>query len=132
MTQKQKRTARSDRGGEVELRRRRERAGARSELAVAALLMAKGYRILARRWLCPHGEIDLIAVRGNRLAFVEVKRRLSEQAAQASISEAQSYRIRSAADVWLARNPRYQAYEIHFDAAFALPWRLPKHVQDAV
>lgn len=114
------------------MRRRRERAGARSELVVAALLMAKGYRILARRWTCAHGEIDLIAVRGKRLAFVEVKRRLSTEAAEASISDAQSLRIRSAADLWLSRNPAYLGCDIHFDAAFALPWRLPRHVRDAV
>src|SRR5262245_36647438 len=47
----------------------RYRRGRLSELLAAALLMAKGYRILARRCRTPYGEIDLIALRGSRLAF---------------------------------------------------------------
>ena len=43
-----------------------------------------GYRILARRVRTPYGEIDLIAVRGRRLAFVEVKRRATRLEAEAA------------------------------------------------
>ena len=53
----------------------RYRRGRLSEWLAAAALLAKGYRILGRRVRTPYGEIDLIAVRGRRLAFVEVKRR---------------------------------------------------------
>ena len=53
----------------------RYRRGRVSEWLAAAVLLAKGYRILGRRVRTPYGEIDLIAVRGRRLAFVEVKRR---------------------------------------------------------
>jgi Holliday junction resolvase-like predicted endonuclease len=45
---------------------RRYRRGRFSELVAAAALLAKGYRILARRCRTPYGEIDLIAVRGRR------------------------------------------------------------------
>jgi putative endonuclease len=34
------------------------RAGTAGESWAAALLMAKGFRILERRWKCPAGEID--------------------------------------------------------------------------
>ena len=34
-----------------------------------------GYRILARRWRCAAGEIDLIVKRRRQLVFVEVKYR---------------------------------------------------------
>ncbi len=61
----------------------RYRRGRLSEWMAAALLMAKGYRILGRRIRTPHGEIDLVAVRGSRLAFVEVKRRLTRGEAEA-------------------------------------------------
>jgi putative endonuclease len=47
--------------------------GLSAESRAAALLMAKGYRILAKRYRTPHGEIDLIAKRRNLIAFVEVK-----------------------------------------------------------
>ena len=53
----------------------RYRRGRLSEWLAAAALLAKGYRILGRRVRTPYGEIDLIALRGRRLAFVEVKRR---------------------------------------------------------
>src|SRR3954452_22539734 len=43
----------------------------------AAFLMAKGYRILAKRFRTPYGEIDIVARRRNLLAFVEVKGRAS-------------------------------------------------------
>src|SRR5262245_23358717 len=52
----------------------RYRRGRLSEWLAAAVLLGKGYRLLGRRIRTPFGEIDLIALRGRRLAFVEVKR----------------------------------------------------------
>src|SRR5262245_50440766 len=68
-----------------------------SELVAAAALMLKGYRILGRRVRTPYGEIDLIAVRGLRVAFVEVKRRATQDAAQGAVSPRQAGRIARAA-----------------------------------
>ena len=48
-----------------------------AESRAAAYLMAKGYRILAKRFRTPYGEIDLVAKKRNLLAFVEVKARAS-------------------------------------------------------
>ena len=45
------------------------RTGLSAESRAAAYLMAKGYRILARRFRTPHGEIDIVARRRNLLAF---------------------------------------------------------------
>ena len=58
------------------------------------MLMAKGYRILGLRAKTPKGEIDLIALRGRRLVFVEVKRRLTLEDAEASITPRQRERNR--------------------------------------
>ena len=41
----------------------------------AVFLVARGYRILDRRWRTPGGELDLVAARGDLLVFVEVKTR---------------------------------------------------------
>lgn len=38
-------------------------------------LLASGYRILVRKYRCPLGEIDLVAMDGGSLVFVEVKTR---------------------------------------------------------
>src|SRR5512132_1023946 len=49
------------------------RLGLSAETRAAAMLLAKGFRIVARRWRSPVGEIDLVARRGRLLVFVEVK-----------------------------------------------------------
>jgi Holliday junction resolvase-like predicted endonuclease len=64
----------------------RLRRGRVSEAFAAAVLLAKGYRILGRRVRTRAGEIDIVAVRGKRLAFVEVKRRLTREDAEAAVS----------------------------------------------
>jgi putative endonuclease len=109
-------------------RSRRYRRGLSAEFVAALYLRAKGYRVLARRHRTPLGEIDLVAARGRRLAFVEVKRRASLADAEASITPRQRTRIRRASDLWLARHPRYREHEIGFDLVFLLPWRWPIHI----
>jgi putative endonuclease len=48
--------------------------GTRSERAAARFLRRKlGYRILRRNFSCPRGELDLIALDGQCLVFVEVR-----------------------------------------------------------
>ena len=113
-------------------RRRRYRRGWVSEHLAAVFLMAKGYRVLARRQKTPAGEIELIVVRGRRLVFVEVKQRASLVEAEAAIGPRQRARVRRAADLWLARHPRYAAHEIGFDLVFLVPPRFPKHLENAL
>ncbi len=57
------------------------RVGISAESRAAAFLIAKGFRILARRWRSPLGEIDIVARRRQLLVFVEVKARSSLEAA---------------------------------------------------
>jgi putative endonuclease len=115
-----------------EVRRKREKSGRIAELIAAAFLFAKGYRILARRHKTPLGEIDLIAVRGRRLAFVEVKQRASMEAAQAAVTDWQARRVALAAERWVWRHPRYRDYEIGLDAVLIVPGRLPRHAPHAL
>ena len=51
------------------------RTGISAESRAAAFLIAKGFRIVARRWRSPVGEIDIVARRRSLLIFVEVKAR---------------------------------------------------------
>jgi putative endonuclease len=110
----------------------RYRRGRFSELVAAVALLAKGYRILARRCRTPYGEIDLIAVRGRRLAFVEVKRRATQADAEAAIATRQALRIGRAAEFWVSRNPRYREHVQGLDVVLVTPGRLPVHVPDAL
>jgi len=113
-------------------RRARERRGRQAEWLAALSLRLRGFRILATREKTPLGEIDLIAVRGRRVAFIEVKRRATREAAEAAVTTAQRTRVRRAADLWLARNERYQAYELGFDLVFLIGRRWPRYVANGL
>ncbi len=113
-------------------RRARLRRGRFAELLAAAALMAKGYRILGRNVKTRAGEIDVIAVRGKRLAFVEVKRRLTSADAEAAVSGQQAARIRNAADYWLAYRPRYHGHEQGYDLVLLIPRRWPRHIENGL
>ena len=47
--------------------------GDRSERAAARYLKRLGYRIHTRNYLCPRGELDIIAIDGRCLVFAEVR-----------------------------------------------------------
>jgi putative endonuclease len=49
--------------------------GDQGEQAAVDLLEAGGYRVVARNFRCPYGEVDVVAERGEILAFVEVRTR---------------------------------------------------------
>lgn len=112
-------------------RQRSYRKGHWAELAAAAYLMAKGYRILSRRYSCPAGEVDLVAVRGRRLAFVEVKARSSVDAALWSVTSRQQGRISRAASYWLKSRRLTMDQDICFDVIALAPWRWPRHITNA-
>jgi putative endonuclease len=113
-------------------RRQRLKRGRLSEALAAAMLIAKGYRILGRRVKTRSGEIDIIAVRGKRLAFVEVKRRLRREDAEGAVSARQAARIRRASDLWLAHRPRYHGHVFAYDVILLVPGHLPRHLPDGM
>jgi putative endonuclease len=102
--------------------------GLSAESRAAALLMAKGYRILAKRFRTPHGEIDLVAKRRNLVAFVEVKARATLDDAAFAVTPRQQARIINAAQAWLVAHPDYAEFELRFDAILIAPRRLPRHL----
>lgn len=113
-------------------RQRRHRSGHSAELIAAAYLIARGHRILARRFKTGAGEIDLITLKAGRVGFVEVKRRATLGDCEASITPKLRQRVRAAANLWMAKNARYQAHDCGFDIVFVLPWRLPVYLRDAL
>lgn len=104
------------------------RTGISAESRAAAYLMAKGYRILAKRYRTPHGEIDLVARRRNLIAFVEVKARATLDDAAFAVTPRQQQRIIDAAQGWLVAHPEHAEFELRFDAMLIAPKRLPRHV----
>ena len=83
--------------------------------------MAKGYRILARRFRTPYGEIDLVARKRNLLAFVEVKARASLDEAAYAVTPRQQARIIAAAQAWLMAHPEHAEFDLRFDAVLIAP-----------
>src|SRR5256885_16033175 len=88
----------------------RYRRGRVSEWQAAAALLVRGYRILGRRVRTPYGEIDIIAVRGRRLAFVEVKRRATRLEAEAAITPRPAGRIAPAAQFLGSPKPAHPGH----------------------
>jgi putative endonuclease len=95
------------------------------------LLIAKGYRIVARRWKTPFGEIDIVARRRRTLAFVEVKARMHVDDAAEAVTERTQHRIIAAAELWLAHHPDDAQRDIRFDAVLVAPGRMPQHIANA-
>ena len=112
-------------------RRRAERRGRSAELLAAFALMLKGYRILAWRYRAPFGEVDLIARRGDIIAFVEVKARRELMAGVDAVPFAAQRRIAAAGEHFLARQRNMARLSWRNDVVVVRPWRWPVHFTDA-
>jgi len=107
------------------------RLGLSAESRAAILLIAKGYRIVARRWKTPFGEIDIVARRHRALVFVEVKARVRADDAAEAVTERAKRRIIAAAELWLAHRPDDAQRDVRFDVILVTPGRLPRHIANA-
>ena len=61
-----------------------------------------------------------------------MKLRANLEEAEASITPRQRTRVHHAADLWLARHPRYQEFDLGFDVIFLLPRRWPIHIENGL
>src|SRR5262245_57680519 len=107
------------------------RVGLSAESRAAAYLIAKGYRIVARRFRTPVGEIDIVARRRDVLVFAEVKARAKLDDAAEAVTDRGKRRIVAAAEAWLAANPDDVNRNIRFDAILVAPGRIPRHIPAA-
>jgi putative endonuclease len=108
-----------------------ERHGRRAEWIAACWLRLKGFRILARRYRSPTGEIDLLARRGRLLVAVEVKQRRDLGLAGAAITPAQQARTTRTLEHFLQRRPEFAGYAIRYDAVLIGKLGWPQHLPDA-
>ncbi len=107
------------------------RLGISAESRAAFFLIAKAYRIVARRWRTPFGEIDIVARRRRDLVFVEVKARDRLDDAAESVTERSRQRIVAAAEMWLAHRPQDAQCNIRFDVILVAPGKMPRHIVNA-
>ncbi len=96
----------------------RQALGRRGEERAAEYLSGKGYRILERNARTRWGEIDLVALDGSILVFVEVKARRGEAsgAPLESITPSKAARLKRLGSAWLARHAEHEDREARFDA----------------
>ena len=90
------------------------------EEQAARYLKWRGYRIIETRYRCREGEIDLVAVRGGTLCFVEVKLRKNAALAEARefVTPAKQRKVRTAALHYLMehptdRQPRFDVVKVY-------------------
>ena len=108
-------------------RRKNDKKGRRAEAIAALFLQVKGYRILARRARTPLGEIDLVAMKGTTLVFVEVKARATLDSALIALHPAALRRIEAASRV-LAPRFAGRCTTSRIDAVLVRPWAPPVHM----
>lgn len=109
---------------------RRYKDGLWAETAAAWYLRLKGYRVLARRFKAPMGEIDIVVRKKSILAFVEVKRRATHDDAVLSVSPRTQMRIFNAAKLYLAQHGDLYSCNIRFDVVTVTPSGL-RHIDNA-
>lgn len=115
----------------AEKRKTAHRWGHYAEFIAALWLMVKGYRIVTRRYAARGGEIDLIIRRGMTIAFVEVKARRDFNQALEAIDATKTRRLGKAVEEWLWRHDLPYGHNFRGDAVIIVPWRLPRHIEDA-
>ncbi len=94
----------------------RTRLGRKGEKLARRCLKRKGYRILARNYVCSAGEVDLIALTGRTIVFVEVKTRSADDHhdPEEAVNTPKQRKIQRVARHWLATH-RSSDYAFRFD-----------------
>ena len=77
------------------------------------------------------GEVDLIMERGKTLIFVEVKYRKTLIQAMEAITVQNQMRVARSSANFLKQHPKYQTYQVRYDAVLLAPGRWPKHLPGA-
>lgn len=80
----------------------------------ARFLEGKGYRIIARDWMYRHKDIDIIAVDGKELVFVEVRTRRND----VFLRPEQTIDMRKVKNITLAANHYVKTNRIDMDIRF--------------
>ena len=105
--------------------------GQQGEEQAARFLESKGYKILARNFSTPTGELDLVAAQGKTLVFAEVKARAYAAfgGPLAAVTSAKQKRLALAAQQYIKmESPKFD--RIRFDVICILPGKL-EHIENA-
>ena len=91
--------------------------GAAFEQRASAELERAGLKLLARNYTPRHGELDLVMLDGDTVAFVEVRyrERAGHGDALASITRSKQDKLIRTAQLWLAAHPQHAQRPCRFD-----------------
>jgi putative endonuclease len=92
-------------------------AGRRAERRARLHYLLRGYRVLETNSRPGRVEVDLIARRGRRIVFVEVKAKLGDRFGDPveMVGPEKQERLRRAAEAWLAQHPEAMDWQVRFD-----------------
>ena len=95
--------------------------GTAGEKAAARFLKRSGFKVLARNYTCPLGELDIVAMDENAIVFVEVKTREHGRDAdpESNIDARKRRKLTQVARYWLGRH-REPDCAYRFDAVSVL------------
>ncbi|MCJ8170683.1 YraN family protein [Atopomonas sediminilitoris] len=98
----------------------RER-GQHIEQAARQYLEQAGLRLLSQNWHCRYGELDLVMLDQDTVAFVEVRYRRSQGfgGALASIDRRKQEKLVTSAQAWLQANAKWSHLACRFDTISA-------------
>ena len=103
--------------------------GKRGEDLAAAWLQQRGYQVLHKNWRHSHYEIDLIALKENKLHFVEVKCRTSPAFGnpEDAVTKKKFKFLLNAADEFLHLHPQYRHVQYDILSIEAYPKTAPTY-----
>jgi len=90
------------------------RIGDNGEQAAADWLVADGHEIIERNWRTRYCEIDIVSLKDDVLWFTEVKYRKNDDfgGGLAAITVKKQQQMRFAAEVFMAKHPRYEGCDM--------------------
>ncbi len=93
------------------------RKGREGERRAEEYLRRRGYEVIARNFRSRRGEIDIVAAKGERVVFVEVKNwnSLGAEDLEYAIDQRKQQRIREASRYFIYKNPEFQGRELSYD-----------------
>jgi putative endonuclease len=99
-----------------------------AELRAARWYRVRGYRILDRNAWAGGNELDVVARRGRRLVFCEVKEKTGDDYGDPAemVGPEKQRRLRRAATAWLAERPELAELELTFEVIAVHKGRLER------
>ncbi len=95
--------------------------GRLGEARAARYLKLRGYKIIDRNVRAGRGELDIVSLKNDTLVFVEVKAHQSREQGLLAVNDDKCERLRSAANAYLGKMPRFTGLQCRFDLIILTP-----------